>query len=143
MRREELVFRGQNVGLKLLQEALIEARADRKVVFEELVEKQWIAKGKSKETMSNFFDLQTRNAKDYVEASQRESSKNLKRQKASRSGRTYRNLSQKHGRCRHLHALWVLCFTHRLGFSGFDYREIAVRGVGFYMHFKCGVLQQG
>jgi hypothetical protein len=67
IRREELVFRGQNVGLSLLQEALIEARAGRKVVFEELVEEKWLAKGKTKETMSNFFDLQTRQAKDYVD----------------------------------------------------------------------------
>jgi len=37
------------------------------VVFEELVERQWIAKGKTKETMSNFFDLQTRQAKDHVD----------------------------------------------------------------------------
>ena len=36
-------------------------------MFEELVERQWIAKGKTKETMSNFFDLQTRQAKDYVD----------------------------------------------------------------------------
>jgi hypothetical protein len=67
IRREDLVFRGQNVGLSLLQEALIEVRAGRKIVFEELVEEKWIAKGKTKETMSNFFDLQTRQAKDYVD----------------------------------------------------------------------------
>jgi hypothetical protein len=36
-------------------------------VFEELVEEKWIANGKTKETMSNFFDLQTRQAKDYVD----------------------------------------------------------------------------
>src|SRR6266536_6248147 len=34
-RREELVFRGQSVGLSLLQEALIEARAGRKIVKSE------------------------------------------------------------------------------------------------------------
>jgi hypothetical protein len=67
IRREETVFRGQNIGLKLLQEALIEARAGREVVFEKLVEKQWLAKGKSKETMSNFFDLQTRQVTEYVD----------------------------------------------------------------------------
>jgi hypothetical protein len=67
IRREELVFRDQNVGLSLLQEALIESRAGRKIVFEELVEKRWMAKGKTKETVSNFFDLQTRQAKDYVD----------------------------------------------------------------------------
>jgi len=50
-----------------LRENLIEARAGREVVFEELVEKQWLAKGKSKETMSNFFDLQTRQVTEYVD----------------------------------------------------------------------------
>jgi hypothetical protein len=32
-----------------------------------LVEKQWLAKGKSKETMSNFFDMQTRQVTEYVD----------------------------------------------------------------------------
>lgn len=67
MRRGETVFRGQNVGLKLLRETLIEARAGREVTFEELVEKPWIAKGKSKETMSNFLDLQTRHVTAHVD----------------------------------------------------------------------------
>jgi hypothetical protein len=67
IKREDLVFSRQSVGLRLLSEAIIEARAGRKVVFEELVEEKWIAKGKTKETMSNFFDLQTRQAKDYVD----------------------------------------------------------------------------
>lgn len=48
IRREELVFKRQNAGLKLLKEAVIEARAGREMVFEELVEKPWMAKGKSK-----------------------------------------------------------------------------------------------
>jgi hypothetical protein len=67
IKRGEMVFRGQNIGLKLLRENLIEARAGREVVFEELVENQWIAKGKSKETMSNFFDMKTRRVKEYVD----------------------------------------------------------------------------
>ena len=67
IRHGELVFSGQNIGLKLLRESLIESRAGREVVFEELVEKQWLAKGKSKETMSNFFDLQTRHVTEYVD----------------------------------------------------------------------------
>src|SRR5882724_923352 len=46
IRRGDLVFRGQNVGLSLLQEALIEARAGREVGFEELVKTPWLAKGK-------------------------------------------------------------------------------------------------
>lgn len=40
---------GQNIGLGLLRENLIEARAGREVSFEELVEKPWMAKGKTKE----------------------------------------------------------------------------------------------
>jgi len=68
IKREDLVFSRQSLGLRLLKEAVIEARAARKIVFEELVEEKWIAKGKTKETMSNFFDLQTRQAKDYVDA---------------------------------------------------------------------------
>ena len=57
----------QNIGLGLLRENLIEARAGREVSFEELVEKPWMAKGKSKETMSNFFDLKTRNVTEHVD----------------------------------------------------------------------------
>jgi hypothetical protein len=67
IRREELLFRGQNVGLSLMQEAFIEARAGREVVFEELVKTPWMAKGKTKETMSNFFDMKTRYVKEYVD----------------------------------------------------------------------------
>ena len=67
IQREELVFRRQNVGLKLLKEAVIEARSGREIVFEELVEKPWIAKGKSKETMTNFFDMKTRYVGEYVD----------------------------------------------------------------------------
>jgi len=67
IQREELVFKRQDVGLKLLKEAVIEARSGREIVFEELVEKPWMAKGKSKETMTNFFDMKSRNATEYVE----------------------------------------------------------------------------
>jgi hypothetical protein len=107
IRREELVFRGQNVGLSLLQEALIEARAGRRVVFEELVEKQWIAKGKTRETMSNFFDLQTRQAKDHVEGV----AAGIK-DRPSRSVRVHRNLRSNHGGCRHFTcSLGVMFYT--------------------------------
>jgi hypothetical protein len=67
IRREELVFARQSVGLRLLKEAVIEARSGREIVFEELVEKPWMAKGKSKETMSNFFDMKSRNAREHVD----------------------------------------------------------------------------
>jgi hypothetical protein len=36
-------------------------------VFEELVEKPWMAKGKSKETMNNFFDTKSDHAMEYVD----------------------------------------------------------------------------
>jgi hypothetical protein len=67
IRREELVFSRQSVGLRLLKEAVIEAHSGREIVFEELVEKPWMAKGKSKETMTNFFDMKSRNARGYVD----------------------------------------------------------------------------
>lgn len=38
IRREEIIFERQNVGLRLLKEAVIEARSGREIVFEELVE---------------------------------------------------------------------------------------------------------
>ena len=67
IRREELVFKRQSVGLRLLKEAVIEARSGREIVFEELVEKPWMAKGKSTETMTNFFDMKSRYATEYVD----------------------------------------------------------------------------
>jgi len=68
IKREDLVFRRQSLGLKLQREALIEARAGREVSFEYLVETPWMEKGKSKETMSNFFDMKTRYVKEYVDS---------------------------------------------------------------------------
>ena len=67
IRREEFVFKRQSVGLRLLKEAVIEARSGREIVFEELVEKPWMAKGKSKETMTNFFEMKSRYATEYVD----------------------------------------------------------------------------
>jgi hypothetical protein len=67
IKREELVFSRQRIGLRLLKEAVIEARSGREIVFEELVEKPWMAKGKSKETMTNFFDMKSRYATEYVD----------------------------------------------------------------------------
>lgn len=61
------MFRRQSLGLKLQRETLIEARAGREVSFEYLVETPWMEKGKSKETMSNFFDMKTRYVKEYVD----------------------------------------------------------------------------
>ena len=67
IRQEELITQEQNVGLRLLREVLIEARSGREIVFEELVEKPWMQKGKSEETMRNFFDMKTRNSAEYVD----------------------------------------------------------------------------
>jgi len=68
IKHEELSFTRQSVGLKLLKEAVIEARSGREIVFEELVEKPLMAKGKSKETMSNFFDMKSHYATEYVDS---------------------------------------------------------------------------
>src|SRR5438046_1237488 len=57
IKREDLVFGRQSPGLKLQRETLIEARAGREISFEYLVETPWMEKGKTKETMSNFFDM--------------------------------------------------------------------------------------
>ncbi len=62
------MFRRQNLGLKLQRQTLIEARAGREVSFETLVETPWMEKGKTKETMSNFFDMKTRYVKEYVDS---------------------------------------------------------------------------
>ena len=67
IKRIEMSFRGQNISLKLQRETLIEARAGREVGFEALVETPWMEKGKSKETMTNFFDMKTRYVKEYVD----------------------------------------------------------------------------
>jgi hypothetical protein len=107
-----------------LQEALIEARAGRKIVFEELVEEKWIAKGKTKETMSNFFDLQTRQAKDYVDTVAARIRRDLEPRKTSRPGSA------------------PIAFQKNLK-PTLSTRLMTARDVGFYMHFKCCVLQQG
>lgn len=67
IKRTEMSFRGQNIGFKLQRETLIEARAGREVGFEALVETPWMEKGKSKETMTNFFDMKTRYVKEHVD----------------------------------------------------------------------------
>ena len=67
IRREELVFGRQNVGLSLLREAVIESRAGREIVFEELVKIPWMEKGKTAETMANYFDMKTRYVGEYVD----------------------------------------------------------------------------
>jgi hypothetical protein len=47
-KREEIVYRGLDFGINLIREAVIEARAGREIVFEELVEKPWRRKERPK-----------------------------------------------------------------------------------------------
>ena len=68
LKHEERSFMVRDVGLLMLRELLIEARACRDVVFDETVRKPWIEKGKTRETMDNFFDMKTGIATEYVEA---------------------------------------------------------------------------
>ena len=67
IRREETNRLNQNLGLHLLRETLIEARAGREVYFEDIVERPWLEKGKTLETMSNYFELKTRDAIKHVD----------------------------------------------------------------------------
>jgi hypothetical protein len=67
IRREETNRLNQSLGLHLLRETLIEARAGREVYFEDIVERPWLEKGKTPETMSNYFDLKTRDAIKHVD----------------------------------------------------------------------------
>jgi hypothetical protein len=67
IKREEMVFRRQTVTFGVLRETLIEARAGREVYFEDIVERLWLEKGKTRETMKNYFDMKTRNTMDYVD----------------------------------------------------------------------------
>ncbi len=80
IKREEINRLNRNLGLRMLRETLIEARAGREVYFEDIVERPWLEKGKTRETMSNYFDLKTRQAIKYVD----EVVKKIKEEEASR-----------------------------------------------------------
>jgi len=67
IKREETVFRRQTVSFGVLRETLIEARAGREVYFEDIVERPWMEKGKTRETMKHYFDMKTRITADYVD----------------------------------------------------------------------------
>jgi hypothetical protein len=67
IRREETNRLNHNLGLHLLRETLIEARAGREVYFEDIVERPWLEKGKTPETMSNYFDLKSSDAIKHVD----------------------------------------------------------------------------
>ena len=67
IKQEDRVFRRQSVTFLVLREALIEARAGREVYFEELVERLWLERGKTHETIKNYFDMKTRSTTDYID----------------------------------------------------------------------------
>src|SRR5215813_9810343 len=62
LKHEERSFMVRDVGLLMLREILIEQRACRDVVYDETIRRPWLAKGKSQETMQNYYDSQTRDA---------------------------------------------------------------------------------
>lgn len=67
LKHQERSFLVRDVGLLMLREILIEQRACRDVVYDETVRRPWLAKGKSRETMQNYYDSQTRDATQHVE----------------------------------------------------------------------------
>ena len=67
LKHEEKSYMARDVGLLMLREVLIETRACRDLVYEENVRKPWEAKGKTRETMDNFYDMHTRAATEKVE----------------------------------------------------------------------------
>lgn len=68
LKHEEKSFMARDVGLLMLRELLIETRACRDLVYEESVRKPWMEKGKTRETMDNFYDMHTRTATQKVES---------------------------------------------------------------------------
>ena len=66
LKHEERSYMARDIGLMMLRETFIEARACRDVAFEEIVRNPWQAKGKTRETMDNYFDMKSRNAIEYV-----------------------------------------------------------------------------
>jgi hypothetical protein len=68
LKHEEKSFMVRDIGLLMLREILIEQRACRDVVYDETIRRPWLAKGKSQETMQNYYDMQTREATKDVEA---------------------------------------------------------------------------
>ena len=49
-----------------MREAVIEARAGREVAFEELVAQAFMEKGHTRESITNYFDMKTGGAREYV-----------------------------------------------------------------------------
>lgn len=67
LKHEEKSFMVRDIGLLMLREILIETRACRDLVYEENVRKPWMEKGKTRETMDNFYEMHTRTATQKVE----------------------------------------------------------------------------
>jgi len=62
LKYEERSFMVRDIGLLMLRELLVEQRACRDVVYDETIRRPWLAKGKTDETMQNYYDMQTRSA---------------------------------------------------------------------------------
>ena len=69
---------------------MIETRGCREVVYEENIRKPCIAKGKTRETMDNFYDMHTRTATENVEGVIKE----IKKKAAERARRFEEQINQ-------------------------------------------------
>ena len=69
---------------------MIETRGCREVVYEENIRKPCIAKGKTRETMDNFYDMRTRTATENVEGVIKE----IKKKAAERARRFEEQINQ-------------------------------------------------
>jgi hypothetical protein len=65
IRREELIFSNQNVGLKLLLETFAEARTGREITWGEFVRKPLLEKGRTAQELADYFNMRTQSAKEY------------------------------------------------------------------------------
>lgn len=83
LKHEERSFKVRDIGLLMLREILIETRASRDVVYDEIVRQPWLAKGKTQETMQNYYDMQTREATKDIEGV----IKGIKKKAAERTGK--------------------------------------------------------
>jgi len=66
IRHEDLLLRNQRVGLRLLLETFVEARTGRALAWEELIERPLMQKGRTKQDLTNYFDMKTRYAKEHA-----------------------------------------------------------------------------
>ena len=57
------LLRNQNVIVMFLLETFIAAQESRDTAFEALVKDPWMQKGKTSETMQNYYDMKTRGAR--------------------------------------------------------------------------------